>query len=144
MCSSDLLTLGQSADPDAARIVVGRWLAGTAPGDFTIVAGHRPDFAMGLEGMDVSLVLAGHTHGGQVRIPFLGPPVILSGVPRAWARGFRPLGGGWLDVSAGLGCEHTGGMPCIRVNCPPEMTLITLEPAGAIPRVAKGPRSAGD
>lgn len=122
------LPLDLSASPEAARLFVGRWLREVEPEDFVIVAGHRPDFAMGMEKLPVDLVLAGHTHGGQIRVPFYGPPVILSKVPREWARGFRRIGVPWLDVSAGLGAEHTGGMPAIRFNCPPEMTLITLEP----------------
>ncbi len=122
------LPLDLSASPEAARLLVGRWLRTIAPEDFVIVAGHRPDFAMGMEKLQVDLALAGHTHGGQIRVPFFGPPVILSKVPREWARGFRRIGVPWLDVSAGLGAEHTGGMPAIRFNCRPEMTLITLEP----------------
>ncbi len=122
------LTLDHSASPDAARLKVGRWLRGVDPEDFVIVAGHRPDFAMGLQSLPVDLVLAGHTHGGQIRVPFYGPIVTLSKVPREWARGFRRIGTPWLDVSAGIGAEHTGGMPSIRVNCRPELVLITLAP----------------
>lgn len=122
------LTLWQSAAPGLARAVVDAFARSAAPGDVTIVAGHRPDFAMALEDLPVDLVLAGHTHGGQIRVPFYGPLVTLSRVPKEWARGFRRIGKPWLNVSAGLGAEHTAGLPAIRINCPPEMTLITLQP----------------
>jgi hypothetical protein len=136
------LTLRESAEPDRARRRVARWMAagetetrpaarsGGPESDVTIVAGHRPDFALGLGDLPVDLALAGHTHGGQVRIPFYGPLITLSQVPRDWARGFRRIDGPWLNVSAGLGNEHTAGLPALRVFCPPEMTLITLHPAG--------------
>ena len=52
-----------------------------------IVLSHAPDFALGR--IDADLLLAGHTHGGQVRIPGFGPPVTLSLVPRAWQRAAR-------------------------------------------------------
>ena len=70
---------------------------------FTIVLGHRPDFALLPTSGD--LLLAGHTHGGQVRLPFVGPLVTLSRVPRAWAGGEPTAlpGGATLIVSRGVG-----------------------------------------
>jgi predicted MPP superfamily phosphohydrolase len=120
------LSLPESATPDRARAVVERWMLGHEPDDLTIVAGHRPDFVLGLEGIPVDLVLAGHTHGGQVRIPFYGPILTFTEIPRDWARGFRRIGHGWLNVSAGIGTEHKSALPAIRINCPPEMTLVTV------------------
>lgn len=122
------LTVRQSATPDLARVMVEAFARQAAPGEFSIVAGHRPDYAMAMEDVPVDLLLAGHTHGGQIRVPFYGPLVTLSRVPREWARGFRRIGTPWLNVSAGIGAEHTAGLPAIRINCPPEMTLITLQP----------------
>ncbi|MBN2383968.1 hypothetical protein JXQ70_13915 [bacterium] len=52
----------------------------------------------------------------------------LSSVPRDWARGFRRVDQIYINVSAGLGCEHSQGIPRIRCNCPPEMSLINLLP----------------
>lgn len=110
-----------------------RWLEEGDPGDLNILMGHSPDYV--LELLDLrgeaspDFCLAGHTHGGQIRIPFLGPIVTLSDVPRDWARGFREVGNTRLNVSAGLGSEHAAALPDIRVNCPPEMTLFHLVPA---------------
>lgn len=94
---------------------------------FHIAFGHGPDFALG----DVSadLLIAGHTHGGQVVLPFFGPPVTLSRIPRAWAAGRTDLPGGrTLIVSRGVGMER-GYAPPLRFNCPPEVVVIDLLPA---------------
>ncbi len=82
------------------------------------------------------LLLCGHTHGGQLRVPFYGALVTNCGIDRArvrwlhrWAepRPGRP-NGTWLHVSAGLG---TSPYAPVRFACPPEATLLTL-----VPRVA--------
>ncbi len=117
---------------------ISAWLRTTRAEDFTIVLGHAPDYAMAVAELPIDLCLAGHTHGGQVRIPFMGPIVTLSGVPRAWARGFRPVGNTRLNVSAGIGCEHTDAVPPIRFACPPEMTLIEVVPCAKKQQPAKG------
>ncbi len=74
-----------------------------------------------------ALVLAGHTHGGQLRLPLLGPAVTNCDLERARARGLSPLvpgrAGCWLHVSAGLG---TSPYLPVRVCCRPEATLLTL------------------
>lgn len=121
------LPLGQSHNGGDR---VAQWLRERSPDEFTIVMGHAPDYAIGVAeaGLDVDLCLAGHTHGGQVRLPFYGPIFTLSDVPREWARGFREIGRSRLNVSAGIGCEHAEGIVDLRINCPPEMTLIELVP----------------
>lgn len=95
--------------------------------DLHLVVGHAPDYILGVRETDIDLALAGHTHGGQIRIPFFGPPVTLSSVPRSWSRGHTRVDGIDLHVSPGIGAEHAAGIPSIRFNCPPRMTLITLE-----------------
>jgi predicted MPP superfamily phosphohydrolase len=74
-----------------------------------------------------ALVLAGHTHGGQLRLPGLGPALTNCDLERARARGLSPLvpgrAGSWLHVSAGLG---TSPYLPVRVCCRPEATLLTL------------------
>jgi uncharacterized protein len=72
------------------------------------------------------LLLAGHTHGGQLRIPFYGALVTNCGIDRArarWLHEWRP--GQWLHISAGLG---TSPYAPYRLACPPEATLLTLLP----------------
>lgn len=94
---------------------------------FHVVVGHGPDYALGLSQGD--LLLAGHTHGGQVRLPFFGPLVTFSAVPRAWAAGVTDLS--WrrtLVVSRGVGMER-GPAPRLRFLCRPEIYVIRIEPA---------------
>lgn len=127
-----------AASGEAGGRAVKEWLTTTAPGDFTIVLGHAPDYALGVTDLPVDLCLAGHTHGGQIRVPLLGPIITMSGVPRKWARGFRRIGHAWLDVSAGVGSEHMDAVPPIRVACPPEMTLIEVVPSVKEQQKTKG------
>ena len=95
------------------------------PGTALVVATHPPDVTTELVGTGVDLHLAGHTHGGQVALPFLGPPLILSRLPNRYARGLFRFDGHWLDVCAGLGMEGNHA-PRIRFLCPPEIVLLKL------------------
>jgi predicted MPP superfamily phosphohydrolase len=72
------------------------------------------------------LVLAGHTHGGQLRVPGYGALVTNCDLDRARARGVSRWGARmWLNVSAGLG---TSPYAPVRFACPPEASLLTLVP----------------
>jgi predicted MPP superfamily phosphohydrolase len=72
------------------------------------------------------LVLAGHTHGGQLRLPGYGAIVTNCGLDRSRARGTSRWGAHtWLHVSAGLG---TSPFAPVRFACPPEASLLTLVP----------------
>ena len=94
---------------------------------FHVALGHYPDFALG-SGVEADLLLAGHCHGGQVRLPLVGPPITLSGVPRAWTEGVTELSGGRrLLVSRGVGMER-GQAPRLRFRCRPEVVIIDLVP----------------
>ena len=97
------------------------------PDGFHIVFGHGPDFALGEN--EAQLLLAGHTHGGQVRLPGIGPLITLSQVPRAWAAGLTRLEGGRvLVVSRGIGLER-GRAPRLRFLCRPEVVVLDLVPS---------------
>ncbi|MGH8963885.1 MAG: metallophosphoesterase [Actinomycetes bacterium] len=77
------------------------------------------------------LVLAGHTHGGQLRVPGVGALVTNCGIDRSRARGTSRWGAHtWLHVSAGLG---TSPYAPVRFACPPEASLLTLVPRPAVP-----------
>jgi predicted MPP superfamily phosphohydrolase len=95
---------------------------------FHIALGHSPDFSLS-EAVHADLLVAGHTHGGQVRLPVIGPLITLAKVPRAWAAGVTGLSGGrHLVVSRGIGMER-GAAPRMRFLCRPQLVLVTIEPA---------------
>ena len=102
------------------------------PGAVRLVASHVPDVSRELDGRGVLLHLAGHTHGGQIALPLVGPPLTLSELPRAYARGLHRFGDHLLNVCAGLGMEGNHA-PRIRFLCPPEVCVIRLvgSPAGS-------------
>ena len=108
-------------------------VAGPVPddADFAIGLSHSPeprvldDFVS--DGF--RLLLCGHTHGGQLRVPGYGALVSNCGLDPKLARGLHRWGLGldpaWLHVSAGLG---TSPYAPVRFACPPEASLLTLLP----------------
>ncbi|MGE3182101.1 MAG: metallophosphoesterase [Phycisphaerae bacterium] len=111
-------------DQQAAREAI-RALAET-PADYRILIAHRPDVAFAAGGVNgIDLIVAGHTHGGQVVFPGFGPPITLSHVPRRVASGgLHEIGEQTIYVSRGVGMER-GMAPPVRFWCPPELTLLT-------------------
>lgn len=126
---------------DAARVTLPSgelWIAGVddailgkpdldqtfskVPADaFTILLWHEPDRAEDSAPFGAFLQLSGHSHGGQVRIPFLGEisaPVL----GRRFVNGRFQIGDMILYVSSGIGMYR----PPVRFNCPPEVTLVHL------------------
>jgi len=71
------------------------------------------------------LVVSGHTHGGQVRVPFIGAVVTNSTLPTKFARGLSRIGRGWLFVTPGLGVAK---LAPFRFLCPPEASVLNLLP----------------
>jgi predicted MPP superfamily phosphohydrolase len=97
-----------------------------APTQPTIALSHNPDTAPQLaRETDVALVLCGHTHGGQVNIPFLGPP-ILPIRHREYAAGPYDIGNTRLYVNRGIGWLRR-----VRLFVRPEVTLHVLRAGGA-------------
>ena len=111
-----------------------------------LVLSHNPDTAANLSKHRVDLQLSGHTHGGQVYLPGLGPApqvwarmrrwvpkIIRNRIPFLsdrcfhvirnweWCRGLHRVGDNWLYVNRGLGTYFPG-----RFMCRPELTVITL------------------
>jgi hypothetical protein len=93
-----------------------------------ILVAHRPDVIDDLEPSSrIDLVVAGHTHGGQVVVPGFGPIITLSHVPRAVAAGgLHAMNGNRIYVSRGAGSEQ-GQAPRIRMFCPPEVSILEVE-----------------
>jgi predicted MPP superfamily phosphohydrolase len=108
-------------DPDNAIPVPIRGIEGEP----LIVMCHAPDYVDTLAahpaGKSVGLVLSGHTHGGQVRFPFVGALQLPPG-GRKYVEGLFRLGSMLLYVNRGIG---TVGVP-FRFQCPPEITEFTL------------------
>ena len=86
-----------------------------------ILLAHEPDVFPDVPHR-VSLTLCGHTHGGQCRVPLVGPLVVPSRYWRRYAYGHIVEGGRHLIVSGGLGYS---GLP-IRIGMPPEIVLVEL------------------
>lgn len=126
------LNLNQSREYDYASRTIEAWVGESDTQAFRILLGHSPNYALGVGELPIDLCLAGHTHGGQVRLPWYGPLVTDSEVPRNWAMGFRKIGIPFLNVSAGAGSNRFEGLPPMRFNCPTEMTLIELVPIRSV------------
>ena len=86
-----------------------------------ILLTHNPDVFPLVPDL-VALTLAGHTHGGQVRLPFLGRPIVPSQFGQRFAAGHIVEGGSHLFVATGLG---TSILP-IRFRVPPAVTILTV------------------
>ena len=101
----------------------------SAEADLHLGLTHTPEpeilHRMAADGFE--LLLAGHTHGGQVRAPGIGALVTNCGLDRRMARGLHrwPGSPAWLHVSAGLGTHPTAP---VRFACRPEASLLTLVP----------------
>jgi predicted MPP superfamily phosphohydrolase len=87
---------------------------------------HSPEPVPELAGLGYDLILTGHTHGGQVRLPFIGAIVTNSTLPTKLAMGLSRLGGTLLHVSPGLG---TSKYAPFRFLCRPEATILDLVPS---------------
>lgn len=93
-----------------------------SPGDEpAVLLAHEPDYADHVARHSVDLQLSGHSHGGQVRLPFVRP-LYLPALARKYVWGLYQIGSLTLYTNPGLG---TVGIPA-RLNCPPEITLLTL------------------
>ena len=97
-------------------------LSEVRPDECVLLLVHEPDFAdtVAQDGR-VDLQVSGHSHGGQVRFPFVGP-LIVPYLGRKYVSGLYQCGAMWLYVNRGLGMTR----PAIRFNCRPEVTLLTL------------------
>jgi len=96
-------------------------LRGIPENECVIVLVHEPDVADFISQYPVDLQLSGHSHGGQVRLPLIGP-TYLPRLGRKYPQGLRRVGPLTLYTNVGIG---TMGLP-VRFNCPPEVTLVTL------------------
>ncbi|MCA9791113.1 MAG: metallophosphoesterase [Candidatus Eremiobacteraeota bacterium] len=101
-------------------------MAGIPCQDFTILLCHQPDFAVEAAGLGINLQLSGHSHGGQLELPWLGRLVLPeqavlypAGLARVAATDT------WVYTNVGLGIVTAP----IRYRCPPEVAVLTLKRA---------------
>ena len=99
-------------------------LAGAPKGAFTLLAFHTPDLVEDLDPKP-DLYLAGHTHGGQVSLPFYGALVTFSRFDKKYESGEYHVGPTTLLVNRGIGFEPF--LPRVRFASRPELTIIELE-----------------
>lgn len=92
------------------------------PDHFTILVYHTPDLAPEAAKLGIDLQVSGHTHGGQVRLPFFGALYTASLYGKHFEAGRYAIGKFTLYVTRGLGMEGKGA-PRVRFLCPPEVVL---------------------
>jgi predicted MPP superfamily phosphohydrolase len=123
---SKLLIVGLEVQPHTGLRDL---LRGASPEAFRIFLHHKPDAVDEIHllspGERLDLFLCGHTHGGQVRLPFWGAVVTLSKFHKKFEMGHYTIGDTHMYVNRGMGME--GGLaPRIRFNCRPEVAVIDL------------------
>ena len=84
---------------------------------------HMPDLAERLPPRSADLLLAGHTHGGQITVPFLEGYIVRTFCGSRYVEGRYEVNGNLLFVNRGLGCV---GLP-LRIRAAPELTFISLQ-----------------
>jgi len=106
-------------------------LRGIPEGGIVVLLSHAPNIVLRPLAPRAALILAGHTHGGQLVLPLVGPLYVPSSLGRRYAAGLFGRPGGWLFINRGLGEMF----PPVRLLCPPEIALVTLRaaPGAALP-----------
>ena len=120
-----LMGLSCTRDLEAAGARLRALLADLPAGAFSLLLYHTPDLMPQVAAMGVDLYLAGHTHGGQWRLPGFGAILTSSQYWKRYEGGLYREGDTRLYVSRGVGMEGFGA-PRARVFCPPEVVSITL------------------
>ena len=120
------LTCTHMPERDAPRLAA--LLDGSLRERFTILLYHSPDLAPDAARLGVDLQLSGHTHGGQVRLPFYGALYAGSIYGKRYEMGLYKVGRMRLFVSRGIGMEGKGA-PRVRFLCPPEIALFEVGPS---------------
>lgn len=98
-----------------------RALRGVPTSACKVLLVHEPDFADEAARFPIDLQLSGHTHGGQIRLPGIGP-LLLPVLGRKYPAGLYRVRDTWVYTNRGLGVNR----PALRLNCRPEITLFTL------------------
>jgi len=119
----DTIWLAGTDDPYFGHADLDATFENVPQSDFAVVLTHAPEDFEELAGLpQAQLVLAGHTHGGQVRLPIVGALRVPSRYGTTFARGLFRIRDTLFYVNAGIGMSH---LP-VRFLCRPEFTLLTL------------------
>jgi uncharacterized protein len=102
-------------------------LRGAPAGEVTVYVAHSPDVADDVAAWGADLVVAGHTHGGQVALPGYGAVWTASRFGKRFEAGLYRVGSARLYVTRGVGMERL--LPKVRLGARPEVALLTLVPA---------------
>ncbi len=97
-------------------------IQGLSNDSIKILLSHNPDMIYEASKHSIHLMLSGHTHGGQIQIPFYGPILVPSRFGKRYAEGLHNLNDTFLYVTRGIGVIS----PPIRFSCRPEISVITL------------------
>ena len=87
----------------------------------TILLSHNPDSKEDIAGYRWNLMLSGHTHGGQLRVPWLGATPFAPVRDKRFVAGLHRWNDRWIHITRGIGNVYG-----LRINCPPEVSLLTL------------------
>jgi predicted MPP superfamily phosphohydrolase len=100
-------------------------MRGVPAGACALLLSHTPDIVLRLGPHRPGLVLSGHTHGGQVRLPLVGPVFRMTELPRSAVMGLHLHDGVPVYVTSGIGYAGID----LRIDCPPEVALLSLKAA---------------
>ncbi len=128
-CTANGVPLLITGFPSGYNDFIKKTLRDLPPQPFSIVLYHHPEGFPETWESHADLMLAGHTHGGQVRLPFYGALITLDRYGKRYESGRYDEQGKTLIVSRGLGCEP--GVPEVRFLCRPEVVVIDLVGTGS-------------
>ncbi len=112
-------------DPTSYLVEMAPALEGIPSGAPRILLAHSPDVVDQMDGARFDLVLAGHTHGGQINLPWINGAWLLDGASRRYVQGLFDVNGSPMYVNRGIG---TAKLP-VRIGARPEITHFTFHAA---------------
>jgi len=98
------------------------------PDFFTLFLFHTPDFVVWLKGLPIDLYLCGHTHGGQVALPYWGAITTMSATGKSFERGLNRYENITIYTNRGIGLDG-GWLPRVRFLARPEITVFEIVPS---------------
>lgn len=109
-------------DPVTGNHDLAAAMDGVSRDDFVLLLAHTPEIVRDLDGHKPDLILSGHAHGGQVRLPMIGPVVNMTSMPRAEIMGVHTYDDVVSFVHRGVGYSGVK----LRYRCDPEIAMIVL------------------